>query len=267
MLVEEDLGGLAELVGILGGEIFHAASLGTTGLHFGMTLEIILKAFCHILALRDYSHTRTDIFHYLRHQQRIVRTTKNDGIYGRVETHELVDALLYKIVGSRTVCLVILNQGNPKRACHARDLNIGIEFLYLKPVAVAAYSSLCGKNSNMTRGGELTYDLGSGANDAKHTARGVEFGKVNLLYRPKSLCRSRVAAKDDEIATQLKQTYNSLTCELINNIERTRTVRRTGIVAEIHIVVLRQKASDTVENGQAAIARIKNAYRSCFQCL
>ena len=266
MLVEEDLGGLAEFVGIFGGEIFHSASLGTTGLHFGMTLEIVLKAFRDILALRNNAHTGTDIFHYLRHQKRIVGATKNDGIYGRVETHQLIDALLNKIVGSGTVRLVILYQGNPKRTGDSRNHNVGIEFLYLKPVAVAAYSALRGENAYMTGCGELTYDLGSGANDAKHTARGVEFGKVNLLYSPESFCRSSVAAKDDEVATQLKQTYNSLTRELIDDIERARTVRRTSIVAEIHIVVLRQKVSDTVENGQSAIARIKNAYRSCFQC-
>ena len=56
----------------------------------------------------------------------------------------------------------------------------------------------------------------------------------------------------------------SLTGELVNDIERARSVRGTGIVAEIQIIVFRQKATDSMKNGQTAIARIKYAYRTHY---
>ena len=65
-------------------------------------------------------------------------TTQDDGIDGRVECHELVDALLDKKVCSGTVGLIVFYQRHPERTGYARHLNVGKQLLYLHVIAVTA---------------------------------------------------------------------------------------------------------------------------------
>ena len=62
------------------------------------------------------------------------------------------------------------------------------------------------------------------------------------------------------MASHLKETLHSLAGELINHIEGTRAVRSTGIISKIQIVVVGQQLTDAIQNGQTAIAAVKDTY-------
>ena len=103
---------------------------------------------------------------------------------------------------------------------------------------------------------------GAGALDAQHAAVRVQFRDVSLLDRAQRLGRSRIATQDYQMATHGKKLQHSLAGKLIHHLEGARTVWRTGIVAQIHIVVLRQHLAQAMQDGQATISGIKDSDRS-----
>ena len=74
---------------------------------------------------------------------------EDDGINKRVEAHKLVEALLDEIVCPWTVGLIVFDERNPKRAGYSRHLNVGIELLDFKRVALALYRSFGCKHTNV----------------------------------------------------------------------------------------------------------------------
>ena len=147
---------------------------------------------------------------------------KDDGVDSRVETHDLIDALLHEIVGTRGVGLVVFHKGHPEGTSDARDLNIGVKFLYLKSIALALNGSLGSKDAHMSRGGEITNDLSRRTDDTQHTTVGVDLGEIVLLDSAQRLSRSGVTTKDDEVAPHLKELQHSLARELIDHLETAR---------------------------------------------
>ena len=111
----------------------------------------------------------------------------------------------------------------------------------------------------MTALGEFTDDLSRRTNDTQHTTIGIDLGDIILLYGAQSLRRGGVTAKDDEMATHLKELQHSLARELIDHLETARSIRRTGIVAQIKIIVLGKQLADAVQDGQASIAAVEDA--------
>ena len=176
---------------------------------------------------------------YLVEQQRIVRAAEYYRVDVRVEAHQGVDALLYKVVGTRRVVLVVLYQRHPQRAGHAGDADVGIEFLYLEYVALALYRALGGQYAHVARLRNRTYALGRGTYHAEHAACGVEHGQVVLLYGTQSLGRGRVAGQDDKVAAHREQFYHGLARKLVHHVERARPVGGACVVAEVQVVVLR----------------------------
>lgn len=63
--MQEELGRLAELVGVLGGEIVAEAVLSTLGLDVGMAHKVVLEAVGNILALRNNLNARGVYFRIL----------------------------------------------------------------------------------------------------------------------------------------------------------------------------------------------------------
>ena len=100
VLMQEYAGCLAESFFALGGEIAARSALRNVALHFGVTLQIIGQRIRHVGALRHDAHSLGHILHYRTHQQRIVCAAENDGVDERILAHELVDALLYEVVGT-----------------------------------------------------------------------------------------------------------------------------------------------------------------------
>ena len=64
------------------------------------------------------------------------------------------------------------------------------------------------------------------------------------------------------MATHLKKTLHGLPSELVDHLERTGTIGRTSIIAQVEVVVLGQQLADTMQNGQPTISAVKNTDRS-----
>ena len=122
----------------------------------------------------------------------------------------------------------------------------------------------------MAAASELADDFGSGADDAQHSARGcrgvvegrtgtIPSRQIVLLDAAQGLCRGSVAAQDDQLAAHGEEFLDGLARELIDDIERPRTVGCAGIVAQIQIVVLWQLVADAVKDGQSAVAGVEDA--------
>ena len=63
-----------------------------------------------------------------------------------------------------------------------------------------------------------------------------------------------------------KKLYDSLACELIDDIKRACAVGRTRIVAKAEVVVLRHQLAHTVKYCQPSIAGVEHTYWSWFVC-
>ena len=262
ILVEEEARRLAELVAVLRGKITAGGVLGAHGVDVGMAREVSLEAGCHVLALRNDAHAARRVLQYFVEQQGIVRAAEYDGIYGRVAHHEGVDALLYEVVGAGRVVLVVLDERHPQGAGHACNLNVGPELVYFEHVALALYRALGGEHAYVARLRDAAYALGRGADYAEHAARGVEARQVILLDGAQSLGRRRVAGQDDEAAAHGEELYDGFARELVHHVERARPVRRTGVVAEVQVVVLRQHAAHLVQDGKSAVAGVEHSDRT-----
>ena len=60
------------------------------------------------------------------------------------------------------------------------------------------------------------------------------------------------------MAALSEQEANRLTGELVNHLKRTGSIRRTGIIAQIEIIVFRHQLMDLIKDGQAPITGIEN---------
>ena len=126
---------------------------------------------------------------------------EDDGVDERVETHELVDALLHEVVGTGRVGFACLHDGCPQRTSHSADGDVGEELLYLKIVRLALYGSFGGEYADVTRCGEIADGFGSGSDDAEDATVGVETGEVALLDGPQRFGGGGVTSEDDKVAT------------------------------------------------------------------
>ena len=224
-----------------------------------MYREITLQTLGHILTLRNNTHASRQILQDFRHKQRVVGTPQNDGINLRVLMHNLVDALLHEIVGTRRIGLVILHQRHPEGTSHTAHLYIREQLLYLQIVALALDGSFGSQHTHMARLRQLADDLSCRTNHAQDAAIGVPLWQVYLLDATQGFGGGSVTTQYDKVTPHLKEAQHSLTGELVNDFERTGTVGCTGIIAEVQVVVLGQQLAYAVQNGQSAVAAIENA--------
>ena len=101
LIIKKDTSTLFKLLRILCCKILHGTMLRTTTLHVRMTMKVILKTFGNILSLWDYFYPTRYMLQNLRHQYRVMSTAKNDCINFRVKAHNMVNALLNKVISSR----------------------------------------------------------------------------------------------------------------------------------------------------------------------
>ena len=263
-LIREDARLLAELVLVLRGEVAAGAVLVAGGVDFGMAREVVFQALGHVFALRHYADAARRVLEDFVEQQGVMRAAEDDGVYLRVAQHDGVEAFLHEIVGSGGVVLVVLDEGHPQRAGHARDGDVGPELLYFERVALALDGALGGEHAYVARQRQAAYALGRGAYHAEHAARGVEPRQVVLLYGAQGLGRGCVAGQYDEAAAQREEFGDGFARELVNHVERARAVGGAGVVAEVDVVVLGQQAAHLVEYGEAAVAGVEHADGTLF---
>ena len=106
-LVDKDRCHRREARSVFGSAVLACATFSATFFHIGMSLEIILEATSHNCPLLNDIHIRRSIFLYFVIKERVVGAPQDDGVNLWIFAHNLVDALLYKVVGSRRVGLVV----------------------------------------------------------------------------------------------------------------------------------------------------------------
>ena len=179
--MEEELGGLLELVGVLGGQVVGGGALGAFLLYLGMALQILLKTLGHVLALGDDADSGGEVLQDFGHQQGVVGATEDDGVNLRILAHNLIDALLHEIVGTGGVGFIVLHQRHPEGTGHTADLDVGVQLLDLEVITLALDGSLGGEDAHVAALREAADDFGSGADDTQHPTVWVELGQVVLL--------------------------------------------------------------------------------------
>ena len=189
-------------------------------------------------------------------------TAEDECVDLRVETHDVVDTLLDEVIGTGTVGFVVLDDRNPQRTGNAGDGDVRPELLYLHVVALTADCSLSGQDAHVAGFRQLADNLRGRTDYSKYTAVWVEFRQVFLLNAAESLCRGGVTAEDDKVATHREELDDCLAGELIDDVERAWSVRRTGVVAKVYVVVVGQQLADTVEDSQSTIAGVEHSYWS-----
>lgn len=258
-LVHEEGGTLAELIGALGGEVVAGAVLREAIVHVGMAVEIVLEALRHVFALGDDAHAGRRVFHYLVHEERIVRAAEDEGVYFGVGTKYAFNAFLHEIVRSGRVELVVLHERHPHGACLARELDVRPEFAYFHGVRTRIDRPGCAEQADVARLGERTDGFDRGTYHAEHALCGVEAFKVAFLYGAESLCRGRVAGQYDERTALGEEVLYGLERILVDDVVGVGTVGGTCVVAEVEIVVLWQELAYLAENGESAVAGVENA--------
>src|SRR5574344_1181234 len=180
--MKENLSTFLELIRVFRGEILTGTTFRTFLIYFRMTLEIVFQAFSYIFSLRNDTHTRFGIFKNLRHQERIMRTSQDDGINIGVSAHQLIHPLLDKIISSGTIRFIVFNKRNPKRTCYATDLHIRPELSNLQIIAFTFDSSFCGKQANMIVSGQFPDQFCCRTNNTKNPSLRIQLRYVTLLY-------------------------------------------------------------------------------------
>ena len=79
-----------------------------------------------------------------------------------------------------------------------------------------------------------------------------------LLDGSQCLGRCGIAPQDDEMTPHFEKFDYRLPREFVHHIERTRSIRRTRVVAQIHIIVFGQQLTDAMKDGQSAITGVEH---------
>ena len=154
--MQEDACRFFELFGVFCGVILHCGILRTTCIHVWMATEIVLQTLRYILSLWYDTHPTWHMLQYLRHENRIMRTTKDERVNLWIESHDMVDTLLYEVISTGTVCFIVLNDWHPQRTRNTRHLNILPELLYFKVITITLNSSFGCQHTHMTWVGKLS---------------------------------------------------------------------------------------------------------------
>ena len=118
------------------------------------------------------------------------------------------------------------------------------------------------KNADMPRFRKIPDFFGGRADNAQNTTVRELDRKHLLLDATKRLCRSGIAGENHQRATAAEQFAHRLERVAVNRLETAGTVRRTRIVPQIQVIVLRERVAELLQNGQSAKAGIKDAYHT-----
>ena len=111
----------------------------------------------------------------------------------------------------------------------------------------------------MPRFREVPDFFGGRADNAQNAAVREFDRKYLLLDAAERLCRSCIAGKNHQRAATAEKFSHGLERVAVNRLETAGAVRRTGVIPQIQIIVLRERVAELLQNGKSAKARIKDA--------
>ena len=111
---------------------------------------------------------------------------------------------------------------------------------------------------------DLIHQLHRRTDYAQHPTSRVPLWQVPLLDRTQCLCRCRIASQDYKLASLIEKRLHSLLCKTIHDFERTRTIGRTGIIAQINIIIPRHCCSDLIKNGKPPVTGVEDTNRTWY---
>ena len=94
---------------------------------------------------------------------------------------------------------------------------------------------------------------------AENSSRGVDSRQVMLLDGSQCLGRSGIAGEYYQAAAAAEKIANRFKREAVNDIKRAGAIRGAGVVAEIYVIVGRERAAYFLEDGKAAVAGIEDS--------
>ena len=202
------------------------------------------------------------VFADLRQQDGIVGAAEDEcvnlGVYGQ----DPVNIFLHEVVGSIAVKFTGFNKGHPHRAFEFGYLHPGVDLLNLHAVGVAADCAGSGKKSDVSVSRDFTEDLHCRTNHTEYAAVGVGDGEEMLLDGAQGFCRGSVAGEDHQLTPPVEQVVDGLAGEFVDDVEAAGAVWGARVVAEEEVIVLWEALADFAEDGEAAIAGIKDSDRA-----
>ena len=181
LFMKENLCRFLEFILTLCCEISARACLSYHLLHLRMAVQIIFQTVCYILSLRNHSYAIRKILHNAAHKKRIMRATQNNGINISVLQHQLVDAFLYEIISSRTICFIGFYDGSPKRTSHTTHLNLRPKFRYFHIITLAFDSTFSSQKSYVITLGDSTDYFGCRTDNTQNSSAGIQLWNIALL--------------------------------------------------------------------------------------
>ncbi len=124
----------------------------------------------------------------------------------------------------------------------------GSSFLDLSQVGLRGDDPLRGQKAHAMEGPPVGHFLDERTDDAQDAAVRVADGQVLLLDAPQGLGRRGVAGDDDEGAAPAEEVLDGLAGELVDHLLGAAAVGRTGVVAQVQVVILRQRLDDAPQH-------------------
>ena len=144
----------------------------------------------------------------------------------------------------------ILDQRNPQRTCLLGDRKTVSQFLQFQYIAFGGDGSRSGEDAYVACLGDCRHGFYRGTDYSKHVALGrfrvydffsfrndffkfmIYFWQVLLLNRPQGFCACSIASQNDQRAILGEEVFDGLEGIAVNDIERVRAIRRTGVVPQ-----------------------------------
>ncbi len=138
-----------------------------------MPVKIIFQAVSHIFSLGNHLHVSRQELIDFGDQQRIMRTTENEGVYQRVFGKNAIDMLFHKIIGTRLIKFPVFNERHPHGTGFAGDGELRMELSHLYFIGSRLDGSFRSQNADVAGLRESCQALCGGTDDAEHSSAGV----------------------------------------------------------------------------------------------
>lgn len=154
---------------------------GEPASHFGVALQVVCEAFCDNIPLGKHLYSGWRILADFADQEGVVGAGQQDGINFTPLSQQLLDMLVYEIVGSGLMVLVVFHERYPHGTGFLEDFQVGEKLADFDKVRFRLNGSPGGHDANLACFGVMADHFGSGPDHAQYPARRIQHGQVMLL--------------------------------------------------------------------------------------